>query len=352
MINKLKQGRKIEKIIKMEKTLNFIPTEFINNQNHQQEFSPDMILKMSPKELADFFSGLQNKLEKRFTSPELNLILSNLEAIQLTFGCSNGCPFCGVDAVPGVREHIPYSSLVNLFKKYGQFLKQCRPTLYYASEPSDYFSKAGVEDKTYEDVHQLAEYYADYGPAISSKKTSDKKWLEFLGVKEKAQVSVFSLSERKIKKLKKKLSKKVRLVGQGKSHRPGIGVSGSEKNNYRTNEVGIGCEHGVLLTPRGLYNLVQLPISRDFPQGQIVVPLEKISDTEIKEGDALNNVLRENIVKKTSVVSNLKFLTDSSAWQKLQICRKDGDYFIEFNQKGIITSCKKIPDQSVKYETK
>ena len=183
-------------------------------------------------------------------------------------------------------------------------------------------------------MHQLAEGYADYSPTISSTKINNKEWLQFLGVKGKAQVSVYGLSKRKIEKLKKKLSGKVYLVGQGKSHRQGIGVSGLKNQNYRTGELGIGCDHGILLTPRGLYNLVQLPISKDFPQGQIVAPLEKISDTEIKEGDLLKNVLQESIVKHET--------HQYYSWRRLQIFRKDGNYSIEFDEKGIITSCKKF----------
>ena len=59
-------------------------------------------------------------LEKKFTPEELKLIFSATSAIQLCFGCSKSCPFCAFDAVPGTREHIPYSQLANLFQKYGQ----------------------------------------------------------------------------------------------------------------------------------------------------------------------------------------------------------------------------------------
>ena len=57
--------------------------------------------------------SLPLNLEKKFTDEELRLIFSNIVTIQLTFGCSKGCPFCGVDAVKGVREHIPYAQLAN-----------------------------------------------------------------------------------------------------------------------------------------------------------------------------------------------------------------------------------------------
>lgn len=106
-------------------------------------------------------------LEERFTPDELSLIFSAIGAIQLTFGCSKGCPFCAFDALPGIREHIPYTQLANLFQQYGKNLKNSKPFLYWASEPIDYASEVGLENKTYQDVHQLAVEYAGYVPHVT-----------------------------------------------------------------------------------------------------------------------------------------------------------------------------------------
>jgi len=97
------------------------------------------------------------------------------------------------------------------------------------------------------------------------------------------------------------------------------------------------CQHGVLLTPRGLYNIAQIPVSADFPQGQIVMPLEKISDKPIARGDSLKDVLRESVVKSESTLSRGAFLFGlDTKWQTLNITRKDGSYRIIFNKEGII----------------
>lgn len=169
----------------MEKELKFIPQEISEATKEEQEFLPEEILRKSPEELADFFSDLEEKnelegflekaaeheslvamfsywekwlekdqgqlidrivekkrevygesseslpleLEKKFNEDELSLIFNNTGAIQLTFGCSKGCPFCGFDAIPGVREHIPYSQLLNLFQEYGLVLNKPHPFL-------------------------------------------------------------------------------------------------------------------------------------------------------------------------------------------------------------------------------
>ena len=79
-----------------------------------------------------------------------------------------------------MREHIPYAQLANLFKKYGKGLNLSQPVLYWASEPSDYGSKEGLEDRTYEDVHQLASEFAHYNPGITTSEFKKQGWLNFL----------------------------------------------------------------------------------------------------------------------------------------------------------------------------
>lgn len=258
--------------------------------------------------------SLPLQLEKKFTEGELKLIFSHLGGIQLTFGCSKGCPFCGLDAVPGVREHIPYSQLANLFRKYGKNLRESKPLLYWASEPSDYASKVELEDKTYQDAHQLAVEYAGYSPFTSSRETSNKEWLEFLSAHgegdvhwaEGARVSVFGYTKQRIAQIEEITKRRVGMVGKKRAHKKGIGVSFGIEQETDEQKIrhfadfvggqGIDCKNGVLITPRGIYNVARIPISAEFPQGQVVTPLEKLSSKEIKAGDNLQDVLRHSIV--------------------------------------------------------
>ena len=80
----------------------------------------DTVVETKKEMYPETSESLPLDLEKKFSPEELELIFSNLGAIQLTFGCSKGCPFCGLDAVPGVRENIPYSRLANLFQRWGR----------------------------------------------------------------------------------------------------------------------------------------------------------------------------------------------------------------------------------------
>jgi hypothetical protein len=383
---------------------------------NQNNLSPENILEMSPRELADLFSDLDEKgelqsflensaenlslvaqlsywekwlekdqrklvdkavakkrevyegdedkdslplhLEKRFTPEELSLIFSSTGSIQLCFGCSKGCPFCAFDAVPGVREHIPYSQLVNLFQKYGKELGKGKPILYWASEPSDYASKMGLEDKTYQDIHQLAVQYAGYNPGITSKETNDEEWLDFLSTQKEAgsptaRVSVFDKSPEKIAEFKEKYGGTIFTVGAGISHLQGMGAS-IEQEKSRIFEQGIGCINGIFLTPRGIYGVAQVAISSEFPQGQVISPLETISEIEIKPGDELKRILRHSIItapindlgQQKSPISSHNVEGFSSGrdffkgkFRKLvEIRTKDSLYRVWYDENGIVQS--------------
>ena len=167
-------------------------------------------------------------LEKRFSENELRLIFTNVKSIQLTYGCSFGCPKCGIDAVKGAREHIPFPQLKNLFSRYGRYMKD-RFFLYYASDPYDYCSGK----KCYEDVHKLAVKYTQFRPTVTSKEVDDMRWLAFMRKEGRLvniyrpRVSVYDLPKERIKKLeaffaqKRPYEKKSRtwLVGKiGRAH--------------------------------------------------------------------------------------------------------------------------------------
>ncbi|MFA6476381.1 MAG: radical SAM protein [Candidatus Paceibacterota bacterium] len=225
-------------------------------------------------------------LEKRFTPEQLKLIFENLHAIQLTFGCSKGCPFCAFDAVPGAREHISYKQLERIFQNYGQSLKKNTSILYWASEPSDYLD----EDKTYLDVYQLAELYAGYQPHTRSRETDKKEWVEaLLGKlpKERVAISFYGINNSGKKRLFR--DAEIDLVGENRSHQRGFGVSNREEKTEG--------EHGItqgtypIITPRGLYNIVSLPNSERYPQGQVVVPIIDLNGAEIEIGDPIEKVL-------------------------------------------------------------
>jgi len=248
-------------------------------------------------------------LEQAYSTEQLNMIFSSLGAIQLSFGCSKNCPMCGIDAVPGVREQFPFPVLRSMFERYGKLLTSynnpARPILYWASDPSDYQWDDGTTTYTYPDVHALARRYGKYTPHLTTKEYRRQDWVKFLKKHPDKRLSVHGATEEQAAVIRQAVAHKTkkdekekertRLVGIGKKHVTGIGVS-ILRDHSHVGERGIGCFNGLLLTPRGLYNLFQVPISERFPQGHIVVPLERITDTPVAVGDSLMQILREKVL--------------------------------------------------------
>ena len=201
--------------------------------------------------------------------------------------------------------------------------------LYWASEPSDYASREALEDRTYQDVHQLAERYAGYSPHITSKEADNQEWLTFLGEKGNSRISIYSLNYEKINELKKRTKKEqIEMVGEGEAHRRGLGVSSLEYDSEAISILGIGCFNGILMTPRGLYNVVLTERSKEFPQAQMIIPIESLSGEKIKLGDSVKEVLRKKIVRNVGRNKRL-------------ILEQDGDYYFSFSRDGNITEYEK-----------
>lgn len=205
--------------------------------------------------------------------------------------------------------------------------------LYWASETSDYLSQEGLEDRTYSDVEQLAKEYAAYKPDLITREIDDPAWLEFLGTRGKAEVSVFSFSEERIKALKEKIL--IGTRGEGEKHTKGLGVSRRDMVDVAGDGPphGIGCFNGVLLTPRGLYNIVQIELSDNYPQGQAVVPVEGFSDNPICKGDRLETVLAGGVVALDKKSEGYNRKRDGSHFE---ILRKDGKYKVQFDSSGVV----------------
>jgi hypothetical protein len=255
-------------------------------------------------------------LEEIYSGQELRTIFSSVGAIQLTFGCSKSCPRCGFDAVPDVREVFPFPLLRNMFKQFGPALtmynrpERDRPILYWASEPSDYVWTDGKKLFTYKDVHVLAGRYAGYAPSITTREYVRRDWVRFLRKVKDKRLSVYGMSSKEAREVARavmpaaKKNKKTEadfieenLVGADQAHMNGIGRSFSFlQEDSRFGLSGIGCFNGLLLSPRGLYNLFQVPISHNFPQGQMVIPLERITETPVRIGDPLQQIMREKIL--------------------------------------------------------
>lgn len=238
-------------------------------------------------------------LEKKFEEKELEFFMKHLMSIQLTFGCSVGCPKCGFDAPRGVRGQISYNQLEKMFKKYGTLMAENKPYLYSASEPKDY--KDG--DKTYEDVHRLVIKKAGYKPEVTTAYGvfGDEDWTDFInnsGEVDSAKFSKWAPKNVRINKEKEKEEVPIAPDYGIKEQVPGIGVD-TLRGKYAMQ--GIGCREGLLLTPRGLYATIQANggISEVLPQGQIICPIERVATEPPLLGESIYDILRRGIIPRS-----------------------------------------------------
>lgn len=244
-------------------------------------------------------------LEKKFTPEELKVIFSNIGAVQLTYGCSLACKFCGFDALPGAREHIPFKQMRSLLEQFGsEFPKRDQGKndtfFYYASDPWDYKSEEDGERRDFKDVHNLAKQFTGISSGIRTRKVTDDKWISDLeSLKEKeswsAQISTLGLSKERVQELREKnKGRKIGIEEQYKDEKEGIRGIGKDilESNSSLGRGGIGCFDGVLITPRGIYSTVQLPISEQYPQGMVIVPFEGFDLDQLKVGIRIDEVLR------------------------------------------------------------
>ncbi|MFA6254182.1 MAG: hypothetical protein WC640_02965 [Candidatus Paceibacterota bacterium] len=267
-------------------------------KREKQTLIDDIVHERFARESVDW--ELPLGLEKRYSEEELRLIFINLLAFQLTFGCSKGCPNCGYDAPPGIRDQLPFEQIKNLADRYGRYLFDTY--LHHASEPSDYYDeKSG---KRYQDVHELIREVADFDPLVSTREVDDKDWQEFLKEEtDRARLSIQGLTSSSLSMIEE--------AGLGKMEKTGdvmvkgLGVSRrdtGEKPEERGEYLGIGSYvRGPVITPRGLYNHLPTILSDEFPQGSVMVPIEKINNEEPRVGDSIIEICRHKIVEGKKV---------------------------------------------------
>jgi hypothetical protein len=249
-------------------------------------------------------------LESRFSEEELKHLFSQHGALQLTFGCSKACRTCCFDAVPKVRDEIPFAQIENLFKKYGEGMGESEWLCYHASEPNDY--------EHYPEVHNLAVKYGEYFPEITTSEADDENWLRFLrnNTRSYIRMSLMSDDERFQNFAKSIIEPQIEVIVNGKpvkietkqqrnfheatpqeKHTKGVGLPSQYTKNVKKaapDQFGRLC--GPLITPRGIYNVFQTEISERYPQGQIVVPIGPLSDKPIEVGQSLQDVFSSNLI--------------------------------------------------------
>ena len=97
---------------------------------------------------------------------------------------------------------------------------------------------------------------------------------------------------------------------------------------------GIGCKNGILITPRGIYNVISLGNSSNkFPQAMIISPISEIFDQEILLGDQVSKYMQNCVVQE-------RYIFDDDGGRKFRreavLLQKEIGYIVLVDNNGVI----------------
>jgi hypothetical protein len=258
----------------------------------------------------DFDSPLLRETPKHL----FPLLLGNLRAMQLTLGCNVGCSFCGVGAPAGVTDSFTYRDIHSLLVLGGEYFRSTLPPFYWASDPLDWEGHERWHDLslTYREASELAGLYAGYFPYLSTavpngKEDRARSLLDLIG-----RISLSYTNQQRLRERMPELfTNESDLYVAQIPVNPYLNVRTRDNEKLKTylsekgagfeKEDAIGCLDGVLLTPKGYFNLVQFRSpSLNYPEAQITqrIDLAKLErslpDSEVE----LSELLSGGIVKE------------------------------------------------------
>ncbi|MCB0321579.1 MAG: hypothetical protein KDD60_11695, partial [Bdellovibrionales bacterium] len=141
------------------------------NPEHSEQFNP--LIQRTTKALQEALRReRQNLVEVSFeeltaeySEQELHLIGQEISVIQLTVGCSVGCPSCSPMALTGVRRILSWDAIQEICLNWTESLSKNNVFFHWSSDSGDWKDSSG---KTFRDVIQLLAEKYNYFPEITS----------------------------------------------------------------------------------------------------------------------------------------------------------------------------------------
>lgn len=281
--------------------------------------------------------GLPLDLEKKFTHDELATLFSRNGALQLTFGTSPSHVGFVLNSPIGVRSKMNFRQVENLMKTYGEYIGEGKWDLYAASEPSDH--------ENFPEIHGLAVKHGNYYPGILTNEVEDEVWLKFLSDSVRASVRLtLSKDDPNYSKIRDDRKGNIEVQVGDKT----VKLDNFEKafaGNFDVTHKNVTSGlNGSLITPRGIYNVIcnNCEKSDEMPTGEYVVPLGPLSESDISEGDTIQDVLSNSLIM--NVVNGNEY----------QMKRKDAVWKVVIKD-GVVTHSHKlnivIPDEEAERKT-
>ncbi|NQV13607.1 MAG: hypothetical protein HQ530_04900 [Parcubacteria group bacterium] len=238
-------------------------------------------------------------LEKKYSRRELKIIMDNLIALQPTFGCKKGCPYCMVDAVYLEEpESMPHDQVMNSINRREELNAPWyrKLVLHYASEPEDYSYTSDGREYRFGDL--LTD--ADASKVEFVTRSDDESFLRTVAGSNagKRSLNNATVSRRRRQNDAKKgedyfPNMKTKKQTRKTDHHKGIGLSLVKDRSLVGKQFSNGFPEGVLITPRGLYSIIEGAISDQCPQGQLVVPFEGFKKEGIFDQAQIGNDLAD-----------------------------------------------------------
>jgi hypothetical protein len=327
-------------------------------------------------------------MDQRFNEKEIRLILNQLVAMQLSFGCSGACPKCMFDAVPVARDFFDYSKVRTLIAKFADIFSFNKPIFYWASDNRDF--------PGYPSLHEFIRKRCGYDPHVTTKVSDDPESLEWLkelsAVARNVRISLYHMFDvAKMKALRTKIEEatngvfgkedtdifsvaseydaRLELLETLKDSLSGydFGVSCPAEEKPQGHISGIGttfekptsnkCDmsNGTIITPRGVYNVLRtLSTSETFPQEHMVVPIIAILEIKPKVGDYLPDILPFCVVEEETyeypkedheALYDDYVIPNNCRYGRLE-ATLIGDFFsfkISYSNEGYITGVERLP---------
>jgi hypothetical protein len=229
------------------------------------------------------------------TAEEQRVIFRSVGAWAPTFGCNGGCRGCGFDAVAGVRDVTPYPVLEEGIRRHANEISLAQPFFYFASDLMDYPHAKELMGAVRE--------YCGYSPYVATFLPNPSLGAAEEYLKSGAPLDRVSMTGRSSHSQKRKLFE-LPVVAEHQTAIDWGNVSAFDAAkgrlwNFDTpwqSESGIGCFWGVLLTPRGVYSVAQMPAaSTDAPQRQFVIPFVGGATRSPRIGDDMRVLLATHV---------------------------------------------------------
>ena len=282
-----------------------------------------------------------------FSEEPLDLIGQNIATVQLTTGCSVGCPRCNFNALHKPRRHLSWDAINKIVDRWGEYLKQNKAFFYYSSDPLDWEDKQG---RNYFDVLELVKAKCKYSPetktAIPKGKGELAKriWESEYGI----SISVSNVNH-------DRLTKEGILIVNGNSTRVSFGKPGnpysriectSHKDlqyvagldyDFASYENSIGCRRGIYITPDGIYNFASTATTPLTPNGYLRERITPGTQAFFKFANSAheqrNNLIPYEIISTPKVNSEVK-LTDSQCLEAIYQILIDSIYLSQLKRSG------------------